>query len=442
MHKILTLDKNLLKDASDNHVLTLLKAEAGVMIESVNENLWPSSERDNPDGYRTLPNYTGYQGLSLAGTIGTGAHGSGLNKPPMSNIVESMHLVTVGEDRKVQQYWIEPKNGITDPEKFKDEYGPSGWELVQDDDTFYSALVHIGCFGVVYSYTIRVQPAFYLQEDRCLQTWDETKKQLPDLYAANLKPRGENGSLHSFEIWINPYPVLDIKTKKSEVYSVVTTYKWAEPPRENHRPPAFSASPQFNEKLRKFVVGTTKLAPWFIPEILHIALMATIEKKPVTMPCTEALDFGAQNSTKVVVSDMGIDADDPNNVTQATDKLIELFQAIRKENPHQFATSPFSLRFTAPATAYVGPQYGHKSCMIEAPILSGSPGALDTLTQFRNLLGTQFSGRPHWGQINEMDMVKLKDLYPETWSKFMEKYSKFNKFGTFSNKFTASMGFE
>lgn len=442
MHNILPVDKCVLKDDSDKHVDTLFKAEAGTMIESVNENLWPSSQRGNPAGYRTLPNYTGYQGLSLAGTIGTGAHGSGLNKPPMSNIVESMHLITVGEDRKVKQYWIEPTNGITDLAKFQAEYGPRGWKLIQDDDTFYSTLVHIGCFGIVYSYTIRVESAFYLEEERYLQTWEETKKQLPDLYAANLKPRGEKGCLHSFEIWINPYPVLDIKTRKLEVYSVVTTYKWAEPPRKHHRPPCFTASPQFNENLRKFVVGTTKLAPWFIPEILHVALMATTERHPVTMPCTEALDFGAQNSTKVVVSDMGIDAHDPSYVTQATDKLIELFQEIRKENRHQFATSPFSLRFTDAATAYLGPQYGRPSCMLEAPILTGSPHASDTLTQFRNLLRTQFNGRPHWGQINEMDLVKLKDLYPDTWSKFMENYNKFNRFGTFSNKFTASMGFE
>ena len=154
------------------------------------------------------------------------------------------------------------------------------------------------------------------------------------------------------------------------------------------------------------------------------------------MPCPEALEIGSPNSNKVVVSDVGIDASSHDNVIEATDALIKLFQEINAQDLHQYATSPFSLRFTAPATAYVAPQYARRTCMIEAPILVGTPGATDTLAKFLNLLREEFDGRPHWGQINNSDYSKLKELYPETYDRFIKNYDRFNAKKAFTNVFT------
>ena len=147
--------------------------EAGTLIESILEHLWPKDHRDKVEGYKTMMNITGYSGLSIAGTTGTGAHGSGIDKPPICDSIASIHLITINEERKVVEYWIEPNDGITNREKFEKAHKDDGMILIQDDDQFYATTVHVGSMGVVYSYIIRVQDAFYLQEDRNMKTWDQ-----------------------------------------------------------------------------------------------------------------------------------------------------------------------------------------------------------------------------------------------------------------------------
>ncbi|XP_052063209.1 L-gulono-1,4-lactone dehydrogenase-like isoform X2 [Mytilus californianus] len=77
--------------------------EAGATIEHVQEYLWPLGFRKTrfPDRYRVLPNQTGCTNLSLSGTIATGAHGNGLTKPIIADMVLSFLLLTVNENGEV-----------------------------------------------------------------------------------------------------------------------------------------------------------------------------------------------------------------------------------------------------------------------------------------------------------------------------------------------------
>ena len=81
-------------------------------------------------------------------------------------------------------------------------------------------------------------------------------------------------------------------------------------------------------------------------------------------------------------------------------------------------------------------QYQQPSCMIETPILLDTFGQHYTLRRTRDLMQADFKSRPHWGQINDMTGKKLKELYPDSYKKFLAVYKKFNVTKLFSNYFT------
>ena len=404
--------------------------EAGTLIESILEELWPTTCRDTTEGYRTMMNQTGYNGLSIAGTTGTGAHGSGIDKPPMPDCIESIHLITVDKNLQVVQFRIEPKNGITNAKKFKAKH--KDITLIQDDDTFYATTVHVGSMGVIYSYIIRVQPAFYLEEHRRVMNWGNLKREIPGLIQRNLKKPTDSDYLHSFEVWISPYPPL----YGSDIYGVVSTYKLATPPEVGKRPFSFYTDNLENELLRLLTVTISKHFQRLLPLVMFIALWTTVERKPVTMPSTEALSFGSPNGVKKLVSDNAIDASDPQTPIKAVDEMIKAYQDALQEDNRFFTTSPFSMRFTSASKSFLAMQYNRASCMIETPVLLDTFGQHSTLRRQRALTQSNYESRPHWGQINDMTSDKLKEFYPQSYKKFIKVYKKFNVSKLFSNYFT------
>lgn len=103
----------------------------------------------------------GANGQALAGAISTGTHGGDIDLPPLADAVMAMHLVA--EDGR--ELWIERvSQPITDDFALGAVLAGScpDTEIVRNDDVFNALLVGLGRFGVIYSYVLRVRPAFYL----------------------------------------------------------------------------------------------------------------------------------------------------------------------------------------------------------------------------------------------------------------------------------------
>ena len=405
------IDETLLNDPKQKEYLCQM--EAGTLIESILEHLWPKDHRDKVEGYKTMMNITGYSGLSIAGTTGTGAHGSGIDKPPICDSIASIHLITINEEREVVEYWIEPNDGITNREKFEKAHKDDGMILIQDDDQFYATTVHVGSMGK-------------------MKTWDQLKTEIPQLIKNNLKHPSSPDYVSSFEVWISPYSPF----YGTQVYGVVSTYTPAKPPRVGKRPSAFSIPPCENEQIRKLTVYLSRHQQRLLPLIMVIALYFTVESKPVIMPSTEALSFGSPNSVKVLVSENCIDATDPEITIKAVDQMIKSYQEALHEDNRFFTTSPFAMRFTAASKSFLAMQYNRPTCTIETPILLETFGQHSTLRRARKLTQRNFGSRPHWGQVNNMTADKLKELYPDSYKKFIKVYKKFNVSQMFSNYFT------
>ena len=411
MDDILEVEANLLREP--NEISRLLQFESGATIEKLNTYL---SARG-----LALLNQPGFDKLTFAGTMSSGGHGSGIWSGPLSSQVRSIHLLTVGSQREILEVRVEPKNGITDPAKWK--LAHPHVELVQDDDLFHACTCSMGCLGVIYALTIEIRGAYSVLENRRKLPWTEVRAMLPQLLAE----QGPHKRLHSVEIWINPYAV------DGEVRCVLgERSETKDPPRgERGLGIEFGGS----EFLFRVLSWWMQHHPSTIPCLIDAALGAT-ESLDVVRPAPEGLNFGGPNQAPVLAAAVGVPA---ANIGDTADGMIDFFQK-RRTVAGANITSPIGLRFVKAAEAHLSPAHGRDTCMIEVPILEGTPHARETLGAFLTFMYEQFGGRPHWGQYNPMPGDHLDSLYPAL-PAFLQTFKALNPKGYLDNAFTEQMGF-
>jgi hypothetical protein len=143
----------------------------------------------------------GAGGQTVFGALATGTHGGDFHMPPIADAVMALHLVADGG----KHYWIEPESlhrmgaRLTDDEPLRalygqDRYGgPGNFEVIRDDNMFYSVLVCAGRFGIVYSIVIAAVRQYCLHQERRLTTWQEIRDQIRDptsaLYTQHDQPQ-------------------------------------------------------------------------------------------------------------------------------------------------------------------------------------------------------------------------------------------------------------
>ncbi|XP_052063211.1 uncharacterized protein LOC127702934 [Mytilus californianus] len=375
--------------------------EAGATISAIQNDLWPCTERKSLNG-KVLLNQTGCVDLSIGGTIATAAHGNGLDKPIIADMVRSFRLITVQSDC-IKQYQLEPTIGITNKEDFSKNF--KGVELIQDDNYFYAALVNIGSMGIVYSYILEIEDAFYLKENRTMMSWKDAKGQLKDLFD------DEGNSLHSFELFVCPYPPIEKKEIKldDKIQVVICKLEKSEGPPKGTRPNLHFVQPEW---IRPAFTTACDKNPEILPLMICLMMNAT-QCKDVVMDACEALDplSGLAVSGEVRVSECAMKVESADDMIRKVDDVIEIFQCIRKKKANQLVTTPFAVRFSKESKAFMAMQYNRPSMMIISNILKGTPDAEATLKTFRDSLMNKHGGRPHWGMIQDMDKRKLEKLY-------------------------------
>ena len=168
-------DGTLRTDLPDMQRGNLFRIGSGTVIREINDTLW---ERYG----KAFGVLGGYDGQTLGGVLPTGTHGSVLSHGPLAEMIRSLDLVTAtGEPVR-----IEPEDGPTDPAAFGREHPRA--RLIQRDDVFDAALIHIGTMGVVRSLVVEVGSCFYLTEIRTSQRLDSV-----------LQTLGGGGIYHLFE---------------------------------------------------------------------------------------------------------------------------------------------------------------------------------------------------------------------------------------------------
>lgn len=410
LKQVLALDTSVLKSGVE--IATLVHAECGIRICDLNEEL----EQRN----LALLNMGGYTAQTIIGAISTGTHGSGLAFGPLADFIEALELIA--EDGTI--YRIEPSNGITDPQRFREKY--LGLKLVQDDDWFRAVAVSLGVMGVIYSVILRVTQKYWLNETRTVSTWNVAKEELR---------AGEVLRAHRhYEVLVNPYAI------NGRHSCLITTRDLAEEPKT----PSFDRSHRnFFAEMIAAIPGIDRSLlllldtfPDLTPRILEQA-MKGLEDKTYTDKSYKVLDLGAANKIKAYSAEIGLPL---RNCVGAVERIFQVTEDMRRLGKI-YMTSPMSLRFVKASPAYMAMMHGRDTCMIELPIIDGTHGGYELLRKLEEAL-YEFGGRPHWGQINFVtgNNGLVEAMYP-AYPKWLEVYHALHKSGMFENSFTARLGF-
>ena len=394
----------------------LVRTEAGVRLKELNARLEAQE--------LALSNMGGWDAQTIAGVMGTATHGTGMELGPICDQARSLDVV--GSGGVVHR--IEPVNGITDPDRFAAEH--PGWQLHQDDDWFNSALVGMGCLGIVYSVTLAVRPFYYLTERRWLEPWSKVHDQL--LSRELLRDH------RHVEIYVNVHPSED-----GDHLCLVTTRDEADGPPTGNR-----ASRRRNwivELVGRLQPLAPNLIDWFVskwprrsPAVLDRALKMLVDEE-YTDKWYRVLNLGTANLMPAYSMEIGVEVGDANKHVLAVEKVFDV--AARHEQAGSvYSTSPISLRFVKKSPAYMSMMHGRDTIMLELIQMTRTEGGFELLAEYEEAL-YGLGGRPHWGQYNTLtgSHELMQSMYPR-FPDWLAVHAELNASGVFDSPFSKRVG--
>jgi D-arabinono-1,4-lactone oxidase/FAD binding domain len=413
------LDTLLFKDDLDTS--HLVQMESGVQIKRLNDILFGNK--------LALPNMGGYDKQTFVGAMSTSTHGSGLDFGPFCDFLESLEILSHGGIL----YRVEPINGPTDRTKYEAQFPPdtSGRKLIQDDKWFNAVKMSMGCMGIIYSLIIKVTDRFWLKEVRKTKFWQEVKQDLiqGDVFKDN----------RHYELIINPY----ISKGHSDHLCLITTRNPLEPP-SNGKPKKHTHRNFFSELLASIPLASQILKkilgdnPEITPEIIDQVIKG-LKDKDYTNVSYRVFNIGVANKIPAYSCEIGFPMKD-NKYIDAVDHFLQLARR-DQELGELYLTSPTALRFVKASPAYLSPQFGENTCMMEIIVQKGTKGGFQIFQRLENEL-YKFSGRPHWGQVNSLTGSNnfIAGMYPK-YREWHDIYLQLNPKGTFDNPFSKRVGF-
>jgi len=440
LQKVLAVDWTEAKPAygSSAKQASYIRVESGITIEQLNSVLDASG--------RGLENMGGYDAQTIVGAATTGTHGSGLGYGPIASQIVSIELVTT-EGRVLK---IEPADGLTDPSKFAGSvHTPLGRviaELQQDDRLFNAALVSLGCLGIVYAVTLRVEPKYWLEEVRTMTTW--AKLSAPGGFIDRLQ-RGQrlaperDDDPEYYEIYVNPYPPKPGQPAGAHACLLTKRYKRTTDP--GRLSPGQRLRGKFGTAflvtLSRWLGQGTGVArvmnayPDEVPGILGTGLEA-LEDKSFIGTGPEVFHLGEINDLRAYASELAFDIKD---TVPATQRLFEVAAEMKRSG--LMHPSPPSLRFVKSSNAHLAMMHGRRTCTLEIGMLVCVEGGDELLKRYERLFIDEFAARPHWGlDLNVLsNFEEVERLYPAA-TEWRGVLNELNYRGTFDGKFTDRLG--
>ncbi len=459
------LDLDYLKSSKSRMRPNLVRLMAGTRLKYANRVLL---------GDKAVKNMGSFDWQTIIGAISTGTHGSSIHTGPMAESVRSIEMVTVTKvdgEPNIRMRRIEPTDGITDRAAFERDEHRHDTELIQDDDTFYSAVVSFGSIGLVYSLTLEVRDEYWLEEKPEALEWNEVK-QLLRLESDSRFPYKLPRVLADNDFWeflVNSAEVQGKKTTDSPMCYVLTRNERPEVSKPGDWKDKFKWPPRRDEACMPRRVAEDLVRPAIdntSGKVLGIAdiggLIKTNFKSTAKKPPFEGDMYRSRNywvlRRERDDSKPREEPDPPpeaisNEIAVPLEKTVEAVEAILDlmASSDAFYAVPFGVRFVAPSKHYLAMQYDRPTCMIEVPMVlpNKSDKRAEQFHLFKEALEAiekklcyrpgHLGGRPHWGQYNALDRRNLEKLYDKL-PVFERVYSQHNAFGTFDNAYTRQIG--
>ena len=374
--------------------------------------------------------------------------------------------------------------------------------LVQDNHWFNSVICNVGCFGIIYSVIIEVIPRFYLVETVELTIWSELRQRLqrkdPEIFESKdyyiedidktvskirhseilLNPHKYKGEIfcritrryaldykHGKNLMLRKYHKLDQKSRDFNKSEKPNIYRGIAKGSANGLAEKVKNNTTTAKKLNKFIVfgrvdGKPLPAIHVNPAKIAAKILANSNKSimyPSDSPKNQSSPFYSNRNYRVYQQPSGINGFGVETAfNMKANEAIDLYDgpyidaidtAINLAEQHLLVggyvqTATTAVRFVKASNAYISPQYGRLTCMVEMLNVADTHGGKELFERYQNNF-FEFGGRPHWGLDlsvttgNNNLMLKMYPMYNH-WKKV---YDVLNAFGTFNNRFTSRMGF-
>ncbi|MER5627896.1 choice-of-anchor D domain-containing protein [Streptosporangium sp. NPDC002544] len=467
----------------------LFHVEAGIKIVDLNEALDAAG--------LAMITLGGANGQSLAGALSTSTHGGDVRLPPIADLVQAIHLVTVGG----QEVWIERASApVTTDERLRPVLPCGQTRIRRDDDLFNAALVACGRFGVIYSVVLKVRPRYRLAEHTTRQPVSSMLARLlagvedgsglaplldslpdppvalnADLTAPSRFLQVAFTSLGQADCWITqrwptadpedlhpvlPRPwcghvasafiLLGAATALEQEAGLVALIPlvgvvWAAQllMRANELKLAIADNPTTGEATARAVTAAWESGLGII--------VPKINEKSIADRLDKSVNGGRRGPSHLIMTGGREEPDCfrglstelifPGHTRAYLDYLARLISAGDKFQQAGY----ISLRFSAPSGALLSMHNlaAPYVVSIEVACLAGLPESKAWM-EFAERSAKTFGGRPHWGQGHHLTADEVRRLYPEAtlerWREALRGVSGTAR--TFSNAFTRRCGLE
>lgn len=410
-HLSATLPLEGLRDGVDTSMLQ--RVEVGITLQALAERL--------DEHQLALPNLGGFTGQTLAGALSTGTHATGLEHPPLPDMVISVDIVLKDAEGNVGVHRFEPTGGITDP-------ASSPFPLVQDDDAFYAMVVNCGTIGIAYAYTVQLIEPYWVAEHIEAFVFEDDFDQ-----ALQRARQGENLSftLSAYPDDTGKHPGILTRFERLSRDQV--------PANEWNAPPVRKDSRAFEAWLAD-VIGTRAIG-WFLkafPRLVQHQILRFFDKSvtsddnpPFRSIYYRVYPRETSDDFRATFTEASVPLDE---LQQALGRVFTDAEAARAQGRYRFLV-PIACRFVGGSKHLLSMQQGSDHGTIEAFVVrgTGEDAALYAVH-------TQAGGRPHWGQLLPLGTVDGPAKYPDTWSTFVTQWQRWNPTGVFRGPIVGRMG--
>ena len=315
---------------------------------------------------------------TLAGSISTATHGTGIRFQNISAQVESIELVLADGSALA--------------------LGGDG-----DRDAFRAARVAIGSLGAIYAVTVRTVPAF---------TIDRLDHPLPLRETLGSLDERVDGLDH-FEFYVFPH------TETALCRESTRTDRPPEPP---HPAARFAREVVLENWVSGSLSAMARAVPALGPQLARAAAASFANVSKVDRSYRV---FASERRVKFTEMEYGIPRE---HAREAIERVLEV-----ASKPEHRCVFPVEVRFVRGDDALLSPSHERDTCYIAVH----QDRKLEWPAYFREVESVlaAYGGRPHWGKRHGRTASELSGLYPR-WEEFQGIRTRLDPDGRFANDYT------
>ena len=317
---------------------------------------------------------------SIAGSISTATHGTGVRFQNVSAQIDGLELVLA--DGSIRELTAE-----------------------SDPDAMRAARVGLGALGVVYAVTLKTVPAYTIARvdrprplDEILEGIDE----IPDQH-------------DHFEFYVFPF---------TETALCRESRRTDEPPSPPSRASVFLQEVVLENWAGGALRTMARYRPSMAPRLARLASGQVGSSEKVD---SSYRVFASDRRIRFTEMEYGFPRE---HAAEVIPRVLEV-----ASNPELGIAFPIEVRFVAGDDAFLSPSYERDTCYVAVHNDEKRPAIWDRYFRAVERIMREHQGRPHWGKRHFRTAADLEPAYP-AWGEFQAVRSRLDPGGVFANAYT------